>query len=133
MGDDERDDVTSLAKANISVAVNYTRQENWQVLDMTAEASSAHKEIARYTHAVPAEELTKREREGSRRHYATGIVCLVLAGLACFKLDGGYLVTVLLALGGYVTATGTVSDLIRGRKDQPALPGEESVDLVTRP
>ena len=103
-------------------------QENKQVIDMTAEAASAlvkietlkteaavrvanaNVEVAKATHAVPAEEQTKRTKEVTKRLIIGSVLGAAAMVIAAIKLDGaalgytlGGIMAALAAAWGYVS------------------------------
>jgi hypothetical protein len=84
---------------------------------ITAEAAHTVQEVARFRHAVPAQERTARAKERSYRHYVTVSGAVVVGGLACAFLCGTSLATVLVSVVGFVTVDSVVGQ-VASKKDE---------------
>lgn len=88
--------------------------------EMSPEAAKAVTEVARYTHAVPAEEQTKRSVEVTKRRVVVAL-CFVV-GVVTMFLDpklGAYICTALSVFGGVTMAPEIIAEI---KKKAPELP-----------
>jgi hypothetical protein len=107
-------------RAELSVGRLDTKSTLVQVMDMTPQAAETLKEVARYTHAVPAREETKRERW---RYAVIGIVILAALGAMCFRPElAKALATVLVML---MLVFGGPRLIEKWQKRTPAGPGNQ--------
>lgn len=70
--------------------------------DVSDRLADAQMEIARLTHAVPAEQATLQAKEGTKQTLLGITGALLVAAGACAFLSGGLLAAVLIAVAGVV-------------------------------
>ena len=98
---------------------SFNYNENRTVLDMTAQRATAEIEVARQRFGIPAQELTLRAREETKRSYVVGgVVVLGIIGMIISPVVAGSIAIAVGVLAG-VSQLPAVVDKLKKNSSAP--------------
>lgn len=92
---------------------------SYQVFAMTNVAADAHKEVARLTHAVPAQEATRRAKQETLRVALVVLALALGAILIYFKPAAGWPIAALMSVLGGTALAPSIIEAAKRLRDTP--------------